>query len=99
MSKRSKACDISSKVRKQVIERDKYCIICGVNRNLQIAHYISRARGGLGIPQNLGLLCINCHSQYDNGKLHNEIKKTFKAHLKEHYPDWDEQKLIYSKWN
>lgn len=99
MSKRSKACDISSSVRKTVHERDKYCIICGSNSNLQIAHYISRARGGLGIPQNLGLMCLNCHFQFDNGKLHNEIKALFKRHLRAHYPDWQERDLIYKKWS
>ena len=99
MSKRSKACDISSKVRKQVIERDKYCIICGANHSLQIAHYISRARGGLGIPQNLAVMCARCHFEFDNGKFHKEIGQTFREHLQAHYPDWDEQKLIYSKWN
>lgn len=99
MSKRSKACDIPPSVRKTVCKRDKYCIICGSNSNLQIAHFISRARGGLGIPQNLGLMCLDCHFQFDNGKLHNEIKTLFEGHLRAHYPDWQEQNLIYRKWS
>lgn len=98
-SKRSKACDISPSVRNEVLRRDDCkCIICGEKHNLQIAHYISRARLGLGIPQNLATMCVSCHFQYDNGKLHNEIKEAFKDYLKEHYEDWNEETLIYKKW-
>lgn len=98
-SKLSKACDISPKVRKEVMERDgAQCIICGSFRDLQIAHFISRGRLGLGIPENLGVMCCFCHFQYDNGKLHSEIKKLFKEHLKAHYQQWNEKELIYSKW-
>lgn len=100
MSKRSKACDISPKVRKEVLERDRYkCIICGSNQCLQIAHYISRARGGLGIPQNLGVMCVHCHFQFDNGKLHKEIESAFMGRLKAFYPNWNEENLIYKKWS
>jgi 5-methylcytosine-specific restriction endonuclease McrA len=98
-SKLSKACDISSKVRQEVMDRDGgKCIICGSYNGIQIAHYISRARLGLGIAKNLGAMCLHCHREYDNGKYHNEIKELFKEHLKVHYPDWDEKELIYSKW-
>lgn len=99
-SKRSKACDISHAVRNEVLRRDDCkCIICGEKHNLQIAHYISRARLGLGIPQNLATMCIRCHFQYDNGKFHNEIKEAFKEHLEAHYDDWNEEDLIYKKWS
>ena len=97
-SKIKKACDISPAVRREVIDRDKVCIICG-RRGEEIAHYISRARLGLGIPQNLGYLCQICHFNYDNGKLHKEIKNLFKAYLQEYYDNWDENKLTYRKWN
>ena len=99
-SKRSKACDISPKVRKEVLERDNHqCIICGANQGLQIAHYISRARSGLGIPQNLATMCVSCHFQFDNGKLHSQIKDLVQEHLKAHYEDWNEKDLIYKKWS
>lgn len=98
MSKMSRACDISPKVRREVVERDGGCIICGAKYNLQVAHYISRARGGLGIPQNLAVMCLRCHGEYDNGKHHTEIKNAFSEYLKAHYPEWDERNLIYKKW-
>lgn len=98
-SKRSRACDISPKVRKEVLERDNFqCIICGSNYGLQIAHYISRARGGLGNARNLATMCISCHFQMDNGKYHKELQKAVREHLKAHYPDWNETDLIYKKW-
>ena len=99
MSKRSKACDISPSVRKEVMDRDGgMCIICGTSQGIQIAHYISRARLGLGTPQNLACLCLHCHHEYDNGKLHSEIKNAFKGHLKANYEGWDESTLTYKKW-
>ena len=99
-SKRSKACDISPNVRKEVLERDNnQCIICGANHGLQIAHYISRARLGRGIPQNLVVMCASCHFSMDNGKLHRELQKCVREHLKAHYEDWNENDLIYKKWS
>ena len=99
MSKASKACDISPAVRKEVMERDEgRCIICGSMQGIQIAHYISRARMGLGIPQNLACMCIRCHFEYDNGKLHREIENAFKGHLRANYDHWDEAEITYKKW-
>lgn len=99
MSKASKACDISPSVRREVMERDGgRCIICGSTHGIQIAHYTSRARLGLGTPRNLACMCLFCHSAYDNGKLHHEIKNAFKVHLQAKYDDWDETKLTYKKW-
>ena len=98
MSKRTQATGISPKVRREVIERDGgRCIICGSPRNIQIAHYISRGRLGLGIPENLACMCFNCHFQYDNGKLHNEIENAFKSYLRRHYKNWDRLDLTFHK--
>lgn len=97
-SKASRACDISPGVRKKVAERDgERCILCGKRQGLQAAHYISRARLGLGIPENLVTLCIHCHFDYDNGKHHTEYKKRIEDYLKAHYPEWDEKELTYMK--
>lgn len=80
------------------MERDEgKCIICGSHRNLQIAHFISRGRLGLGIPQNLGVLCQNCHFQYDNGQQHRLYESAFKAYLRSCYDDWDSLDLTYHK--
>ena len=99
MSKRSKACDITKKVKDIVWERDEYkCIICGSYQAMPNAHYIARSHGGLGIPQNIVTLCLQCHFDYDNGKYHKEYKKLIRSHLKAIYGDeWNEEKLIYKK--
>ena len=99
MSKISKACDISPKVRQEVLERDSHrCIICGANHGLQIAHFISRGRLGLGIAENLAVMCPQCHFQYDNGKFHKEIEELFREYLKTLYEEWNEENLVYKKW-
>jgi 5-methylcytosine-specific restriction endonuclease McrA len=99
MSKVSKACDISPSVRQEVMDRDGgRCIICGSMQGIQIAHFISRARLGMGIAKNLACLCLRCHGEYDNGKLHSEIKNAFKGHLQANYDHWDETELTYKKW-
>lgn len=99
MKKSTKACDISTSCRKEVMKRDGgRCIVCGSSECIQIAHYISRSRLGLGIPQNSACLCYKCHFDYDNGKLHNEIKNIFRGYLSSHYEGWNESKITYSKW-
>jgi len=100
-SKRSKACDISQKTKKIVFARDGgACIICGKS-GLPNSHYISRAKGGLGIEQNVVTMCIVCHDAYDNGKdaeLRDYIKNKTKEYLQLLYKDWNEDNLIYKKY-
>lgn len=101
-SKMSKACDISPKVKAIVFERDKgLCIVCGKWGGIPNAHYIRRSQGGLGIEENVGCLCPQCHHEYDNtGKeSYERIKAIFKAHLMAHYPQWREEKLMYRKYD
>ena len=41
-----------------------------------------------------------CHDRYDNGtrEEHEEIGRRIREYLMSKYPDWDESKLIYTKW-
>ena len=103
-SKRAKACDIPKKVKDIVWERDRYrCVICGSPMAMPNAHYISRAKGGLGIEQNIVTLCTfagnNCHYKYDFGTAEEraEIKEKIKNYLKDQYLDWNEDKIVYRK--
>ena len=100
-SRRSKATDITSKVKRIVYDRDEgRCIICG-RQGYPNSHYISRAKGGLGIPENIVTMCIECHNNYDNGsdlELKNYIKDRTKEYLKRQYTSWNEENLYYKKY-
>lgn len=105
-TKRSKATDIPMSVKKAVFERDNgCCVICGNSYNIMPnAHYISRAKGGLGIEQNIFTACTrltknDCHYKFDNGtKEEKEMLKTIvKKYLKSKYSDWNEDNLRYKK--
>lgn len=105
-NKRSKACDISQKVKEKVFERDNgCCVVCGNNYNVMPnAHYISRAKGGLGIEENVVTLCTGltenkCHYKYDNGtkEQKEQIKEKIMNYLMSIYPEWNEEMLIYKR--
>lgn len=100
-SNRTKAADIPMSVKKTVWERDNHhCIICGNPYAMPNAHFIARSHGGLGIEQNIVTLCQNCHHNFDNGKdtdLKMSIKRNIEAYLKEFYPNWSIDSLIYKK--
>lgn len=96
----AKACDISAKVKKEVWERDEHlCVVCGRNYDVMPnAHYIRRSQGGLGIPQNVVTLCQECHRKFDFE--HDEaIKDKIVDYLISCYPDWEESRLYYKKWD
>jgi len=98
MSERKNHTDISVKARKAVHIRDGgRCVYCGrTDKPIELAHFISRARGGLGIPQNLVSLCIDCHYDYDGSK-HREMRPYLEWYLKSKYSNWDDCILIFKK--
>ena len=107
-SKRSKATDILQKVKQAVWERDGgCCVVCGNNYNVMPnGHFISRAKGGLGIEENIVTLCTEltpnkCHRKYDFGtkQEREEIGNKIENYLKSKYPNWDKEKLYYKKEN
>ena len=100
-SNRTKALDITQKVKKIVWERDNNCcIICGSPYAMPNAHYLSRGKHlGLGIEQNIVTLCTNCHRRYDQSTEREELKEIIKNYLKSKYEDWNEEDLIYKKYD
>lgn len=113
MSKRSRACEFSQKVREQIKERDQGCIFCRLGYMLppedefmtmtgtyQIMHFIPRSHGGLGIPENGAVGCLWHHNMLDNGNRDNrdDMLILFEAYLRARHKDWDKKKLTYSKW-
>ena len=58
---------------------------------------LSRAQGGKGIEENILTLDWECHLRYDQSTYHDEMQGVFRGYLKNIYPDWDENNLIYKK--
>lgn len=98
MSRRKQNTDIDGKSREAVHRRDGYrCVYCGrADKPIELAHFVSRSRGGKGIPQNLISLCIDCHRNYD-GELHSEMKDFLENFLRSKYKGWDEKDIVYRK--
>lgn len=99
-SKQARACAIPASVKSIVYRRDRgLCLNCGKPGD-PVAHFISRKRGGLGVPQNILTLCEDCHKKFDTGTRQERegMRESFAEYLRSQYPDWDESKLVYSKW-
>ena len=98
MHKRTKALDILKSVKDKVWERDNHrCIICGSSQAMPNAHYISRAKGGLGIKENIVTLCQKCHHEFDNTFKRKELGKYIRVYLDILYPDFTDEDRRYKK--
>lgn len=109
MRKDTKARDFSTDAKIAISERDSLdgwpcCVYCGRPAPLERpqafsnAHFISRAQGGLGIPENGLTLCPACHRKYDQTTARKDMREFFQEYLKSKYPDWDESKLYYRRY-
>lgn len=99
--KQTKATSIPAYVKVEVFSRDRgRCVYCGSPYGQPNAHFIPRSKGGLGIPENILTLCLECHHRFDFGRRQERegMKKFFAEYLQSKYPDWDETKLIYHKY-
>lgn len=113
MNKRTKKLQFSANIMKRITERDQdQCIFCARSYHMECKdpflyrirehmHYINKSAGGLGIEENGALGCKYHHMLLDNGNkgLREEMLGIFKDHLKAHYPEWDEEKLRYRKYD
>ncbi len=95
--------DFSLAVKLEIADRDSLegwpcCVWCGKPAPETItwsnAHFIGRAQGGLGIPQNGLTLCPLCHRRYDQTTDRPKMREFFREYLREKYPDWNEEELI-----
>lgn len=98
MSKRSRACAITPKVREAVEKRDHGCCIFCHSVGRGEAHIIPRSQGGLGVPENIVTVCRSCHIEMDNGLHTKEYKAVAIAYIRRFYPDWSREKVTYTKW-
>lgn len=100
-SKRAKACAIPTAVKKKVWERDDHrSIFSGMPNAFPECHYVSRAKGGLGIEENIFTATREEHRLFDSGpiEVRREMKKQAEEYLKSMYPDWNPEKLVYKKY-
>ena len=108
MRKDTEARDFDSDAKRAIATRDSFegcpcCINCGrpapqeKPTAFSNAHFISRAQGGLGIPENGLTLCPECHRKYDQTTARKEMREYFMEYLKSKYRDWDESKLYYRR--
>jgi hypothetical protein len=88
-------------VRKVVRERDGgRCIFC-YHAGEPNAHFISRARLGLGIEENVVTLCAQHHYDLDHGKdeeLQEQIMGAIREYLEKEYPGFPDSKRLYNKY-
>ena len=92
-----KATQIPRHVAQKVIDRDLgLCIFCG-RQAVDIMHYISRGRLGLGIEQNLACGCRYCHSRYDHSGERKAYQMRFKTYLDSLYPNFSDLDRIFRK--
>lgn len=97
MNKRTKATGIPFRVKSEVHARDHgFCIFCG-RPGYPEAHYISRARGGLGIPENIVTACRECHRKMDSSTERPEYLRRAKLYLDLLYPSFPDEDRIYKK--
>lgn len=60
--------EVSKGARTIVEERDQRCRICGTSDSLHAHHVIYRSQGGSNDPENLLMLCHECHSLVHSDK-------------------------------
>ena len=98
-SKRSKACNISQKVKEAVWERDNHrCILCGNPNAMPNAHYIPRSKGGLGTEPNVVTLCIDCHRRLDQTSERPNLLIAVGHYLEIKYPGFRDEDRVYKKY-
>lgn len=97
-SNRTKACEFSKETRLELLARDESkCIFCGSRYNLTFAHYISRAKGGMGIVENGVVLCQQCHFKLDQTIERKSLLPIVAKYLSTWYKGWNEESLRYRR--
>lgn len=99
-SKVTDATSILRNTRQEVLVRDLgRCIICGSMNALQCHHYIYRKPHlGMGIKENLVMLCVHCHDRVHKHDKQNHLVTHIKKYLDKLYPDFKDEDRVYKKW-
>lgn len=104
MRKDTRARSFTIRDKQRIADRDSIdgwpcCIWCGTPAPEELvwsnAHYISRAQGGLGIPENGLTLCPICHRNYDQTTARKPMREFFREYLMRRHEGWREENLVY----
>ena len=96
-SKRSLATLIPKPIRHNVLVRDKgRCIVCGSMHQLECHHLVPRSLGGMGVENNLLMLCKTHHSELHNGV--GDINIIVRSYMEQTYEDITDKDRKYDKW-
>lgn len=115
MNQRTRKLQFSAKARREIYERDgESCLFCRIRyhpkrafdaggyetRIYETMHIVSRAHGGLGIPQNGIIGCKYHHRMLDSGpkETRSEMQAIIEGYMKEKYPGWNREELRFRKW-
>jgi 5-methylcytosine-specific restriction endonuclease McrA len=99
---RTKATDIPKTTRRDVLVRDNgRCIIptCNTMFNLQCHHHIPRKPHlGLGVQENLVMLCLHCHDKVHSHDPNSKFKNYIQSYLDNLYPEFDNEMRKFKKY-
>lgn len=107
MNKRTKALAITKKVKNIVwMRQGGRSIYSGKPISVEecCCHFVSRARSGLGIEENIVGLTHEEHRIFDlnepgdHRQEWEKMRKKAREHLEKFYPGWNEKDLVYKKW-
>lgn len=105
-NKKRKALKISNETYNKVYNRDTGCVLCktigihpkvqkrveqGLPTVLECHHFVSRGKLGMGIEENLVMLC-KCHHQEESTH-----RSDIENYLKSQYDNWNKKDLIFNK--
>ena len=90
---------ISPATKKTVLKRDfGRCVLCGSINAGPHCHFVRRSQGGLGTEENVWTGCQRCHEAFDSEATDGPLHARMRDYFKTLYPQWDESKLKYKKW-
>lgn len=99
MHRETKFTAISPATKKKVWQRDfGRCVLCGSINAGPHCHFVRRAQGGLGTEENIWTGCQRCHDAFDSESTDGPLHARMRDYFKTLYPQWDESKLKYKKW-
>lgn len=114
MPKYTKLLQFDKNTRETIYERDNYsCLFCKIGYHTQgqnmselefnifdPMHFIPKSKLGLGIEENGVCGCRYHHHILDNGNLglREEMLMIMEEYLKQCYPEWAKDKLVYRKY-